>query len=81
MIGLIFGDTAFPNEILKKIKKKKINYLIIDLSSSKKFKKCSIKNLNKSPSMDGLFYAVNFIRQINLQIKQKTNNAPHYLAE
>ncbi len=39
MIGLIFGDTAFPNEILKKIKKKKINYLIIDLSSSKKFKK------------------------------------------
>jgi hypothetical protein len=23
MIGLIFGDTNFPNEILKKIKKKK----------------------------------------------------------
>ena len=39
MIGLIFGDTDFPNEILKKIKKKKINYLIIDLSRSKKFKK------------------------------------------
>ena len=37
MIGLIFGDTDFPNEILKKIKKKKINYLIIDLSKSKKF--------------------------------------------
>ena len=39
MIGLIFGETEFPNEILKKIKKKKINYLIIDLSKTKKFKK------------------------------------------
>ena len=38
MIGLIFGDTIFPIEILKKIKKKKIKYLIIDLSKSKKFK-------------------------------------------
>jgi DUF1009 family protein len=39
MIGLIFGDTDFPKEILKTIKKKKINHLIIDLSKSKKFKK------------------------------------------
>ena len=39
MIGLIFGDTDFPVEILKKIKKKKIKYLIIDLSKLKKFKK------------------------------------------
>ncbi len=39
MIGLIFGDTDFPTEILKKIKKKKLRYLIIDLSKSKKFKK------------------------------------------
>ncbi len=38
MIGLIFGDTEFPKEILKTIKKKKIKYLIIDLSKSKKFK-------------------------------------------
>jgi len=38
MIGLIFGDTDFPNEILKTIKKIKIKYLIIDLSKSKKFK-------------------------------------------
>ena len=38
MIGLIFGDTDFPKEILKTIKKKKIKYLIIDLSKSKKFK-------------------------------------------
>jgi UDP-2,3-diacylglucosamine hydrolase len=38
MIGLIFGDTDFPKEILKTIKKNKIKYLIIDLSKSKKFK-------------------------------------------
>ena len=39
MIGLILGDTDFPTEILKTIKKKKIKCLIIDLSKSKKFKK------------------------------------------
>ena len=39
MIGLMFGETNFPIEILKKIKKKRLNYLIIDLSKSKKFKK------------------------------------------
>ncbi len=38
MIGLIFGETSFPIHILKKIKKKRLNYLIIDLSKSKKFK-------------------------------------------
>ena len=41
MIGLIFGDTDFPNKILKTIKKRKIEYLIIDLSKYKKFKKDS----------------------------------------
>ena len=39
MIGLIFGDTDFPDKILKTIKIKKVEYLIIDLSKSKKFKK------------------------------------------
>ena len=39
MIGLIFGDTDFPNKILETIKKKKIKHLIIDLSKTKKFKK------------------------------------------
>tara|TARA_B100000315_G_C14552131_1_gene576363 strand:+ start:1141 stop:1935 length:795 start_codon:yes stop_codon:yes gene_type:complete len=39
MIGLIFGETNFPIEILNKIKKRKLKYLIIDLSKSKKFKK------------------------------------------
>ena len=37
MIGLIFGETNFPKEILKKIKKKKIKYLIIDLTKKKIF--------------------------------------------
>ena len=44
MIGLIFGDTDFPNKILKTIKKKKIKHLIIDLSKSKRFKKESKSN-------------------------------------
>ena len=39
MLGLFFGDTEFPNQILKKIKKTKIKYLIIDLSNNKIYKK------------------------------------------
>jgi len=39
MIGLIFGETNFPIEVLKKIKKKNFKYLIIDLSRKKKFRK------------------------------------------
>ena len=39
MIGLIFGDTDFPKEILKKIKRKNFKYLIIDLSTKRSFKK------------------------------------------
>ena len=38
MIGLIFGETDFPKQILKKIKSKK-KYLIIDLTSNKSFKR------------------------------------------
>ena len=38
MIGLFFGESNFPKEILKKIKKKKIKYLIIDLTKNKIFK-------------------------------------------
>jgi len=38
MIGLIFGETNFPIEILKKIRKKKLQYIIIDLSKKNKFK-------------------------------------------
>ena len=39
MIALFFGDTDFPNIILKTIRKQKIKYLIIDLSKSRKFKR------------------------------------------
>lgn len=39
MIGLIFGETNFPKEILKKIKKKKLKYLIVDLTKKRNFKK------------------------------------------
>ena len=39
MIGLFFGESNFPKEILIKIKKKKIKYKIIDLTKNKFFKK------------------------------------------
>ena len=39
MLGLIFGETNFPLEILKKVKKKHIKYLIIDFTNKKNFKK------------------------------------------
>ena len=38
MIGLIFGETHFPTQILKKIKKNNLKYLIIDLTNGR-FKK------------------------------------------
>ena len=39
MIGLIFGETNLPHEILKNIKRKKLKYLIIDLTIKRLFKK------------------------------------------
>ena len=39
MIGLFFGEKKLPIEILKKLKKKKIKYFIIDLTKNNKFKK------------------------------------------
>ena len=41
MIGLFFGDTDFPKLILKKLKKTKKKYLILDLSRKNIFKKNS----------------------------------------
>ncbi len=38
MIGLIFGEKNFPIKILKKIKKRKLKYLIIDLTKNKRFR-------------------------------------------
>jgi len=39
MIGLFLGEKQLPLEILKSLKKKRINYFIIDLSKDNKFKK------------------------------------------
>ena len=39
MIGLFLGEKKLPNEIIKKLKKKKIKYFIIDLTKNNKFKK------------------------------------------
>ena len=39
MIGLILGEKKFPREILRKVKKKRVKYLIIDLTKKKVFKK------------------------------------------
>jgi len=39
MIGLFLGEKKLPIEILKKLKRKKIKYFIIDLSKNNKFKK------------------------------------------
>ena len=39
MIGLFLGEKDLPNEIIKKIERKKIKYFIIDLTKKNKFKK------------------------------------------
>ena len=62
MIGLIFGDTDFPNEILKTIKKRKIRYLIIDLSKSKKFNK---DNKSHSVSIGQFGKILNILKENN----------------
>ena len=62
MIGLIFGDTDFPNKILKTIKKRKIKYLIIDLSKSKKFKK---DNKSYSVSIGQFGKIINILKENN----------------
>ena len=60
MIGLIFGETSFPKEILKKVKKKKIKYLIIDLTQKKIFK----KEKNSFPVSIGQFgKIINILRE------------------
>ena len=62
MIGLILGDTNFPIQILKKIKKKKLKYLIIDLSKSKKFKK---DKKSHSVSIGQFGKIINILKQYN----------------
>ena len=62
MIGLIFGDTDFPKEILKTIKKRNIKYLIIDLSKSKKFKK---DKMSYSVSIGQFGKIINILKEKN----------------
>ena len=42
MIGLFLGEKDLPDEIIKRIEKKKIKYFIIDLTKNNKFKKNKI---------------------------------------
>ena len=42
MIGLFLGEKKLPLEILKSLKKKKLDYFIIDLSKKKNLKKIKI---------------------------------------
>ena len=62
MIGLIFGETNFPKEILKKIKKIKKKYLIIDLTKHKYFRK--EKNFN-SVSLGQIGKIINILKVNN----------------
>ena len=62
MIGLIFGDTDFPKEILITVKKRKIKYLIIDLSKSKKFKK---DKMSYSVSIGQFGKIINILKEKN----------------
>ena len=38
MISLILGDSVFPNLVIKKLRNKSKDFLIIDLSKDNKFK-------------------------------------------
>ena len=61
MIGLIFGETDFPKQILKKIKNKE-KYLIIDLTKNKIFE----KNKNSYPVSIGQFgKIINILKKNN----------------
>ena len=62
MIGLIFGETNFPKEILKKIKKIKKKYLIIDLTKNKNFK--SDKN-SHAVSVGQIGKIINILKDCN----------------
>ena len=51
MIGLIFGETKFPIKILKKVKKRYLRYLIIDLTGKKKFKSSQILKIHQDANL------------------------------
>ena len=62
MIGLIFGENNFPKKVLKKLKKLKKKYLIIDLTINKNFKKD--KNFN-SVSIGQIGKIINILKVNN----------------
>ena len=74
MIGLFLGENDLPLEILKKLKKNKIKYFIIDLTKNNKFKKNrksffinigkfgEILNLIKSKNCKRVIFAGNIIK-------------------
>ena len=74
MIGLFLGEKDLPNEILKKIERKKIKYFIIDLTKNNKFKKNKnsffinigkfgeILNLIKSQKCKKVIFAGNIVK-------------------
>ena len=74
MIGLFFGDNDFPKKILKKIKKIKKAYFIIDLSTNKSFK----NDNNSYPISIGQFgKIINLIKKKNVKmffLREKLKN-------
>ncbi len=74
MIGLFLGEKDLPNEIIKKIEKKKIKYFIIDLTKNNKYKKNKnsffinigkfgeILNLIKSQKCKKVIFAGNIVK-------------------
>ena len=81
MIGLFLGEKDLPNEIIKKIERKKIKYFIIDLTKNNKFKKNKnsffinigkfgeILKLIKSKKCNKVIFAGNIIKPKLLKLK------------
>ena len=64
MIGLFLGDTDFSEIVLKKIKKRKIKYFILDFSKKNKFK----RDMNSSRISIGKFgEIINLIKKKNVK--------------
>ena len=79
MISLILGDTNFPDLVIKNLKKKKINFFIIDLSKNNKFKneKNSFRfSLGKFGSMIDLIKK-KILKKFYLPVKLINQNFPH----
>ena len=92
MIGLFLGEKDLPNEIIKKIERKKIKYFIIDLTKNNKFKKKKnsyfinigkfgeILKLIKSKKCKKVIFAGNIIKpkisKLKLDFKDKKDHFP-----